>query len=205
MENWTILFFIIVAQGFFLSFLIVAAKNTNQQANIFLSALIFFFSLILLSWIGFSNGFFIKHIRFSFMYIPFPYLIGPLFLFYIKSMFRKFKPIDFMHLFPFILFIIYLLPYYILTDDQKISIAKERSMGQILWNYENLKFAFYYLDKGSFLVYGLLGFLFFKRQKTKPTFQKVSFFMRKQLHLTIIFFCIFALINAFNFILLYIR
>ncbi len=195
------IFLIITAQGFFLSFLIFF-KKPNRQANIFLSTLIFVFSLIFLFWFGIRQGFFIKHIRFNFMYMPFPYLIGPLFLFYTKSMLRKFKTKDFLHLIPFILIIIYLLPYYILTDDQKLAVAKERSLKQILWNYENVRFTFYYLDKVSFLVYSLLGYLFFKRQKTKPVFQKISFFTRKRLRLTIIFFCVFAFINVFNFILL---
>jgi len=200
MENWTILFFIIAAQGFFLSFLIIAAKNTNRQATIFLSALIFVFSLILLFWIGFWNGISARYIHFNFTYSPFPFLIGPLFLFYVKSLFQKFSRKDLIHLFLFVIVVIYFSPYYILMTEQKLSIAKGNNLEQVLWNWENLRYASYYLDLISFIGYSIYGHLFYLRQKRKPTFQKISFFTRKQLYLVVIFFDIYVLLHIFNFV-----
>jgi len=119
---WTLFYLYTGLVGIFIAFVINLKKSSNKIAN----ALISFFILL--------HSFFIIHVSLhitNLIYIlpgtlrttaTFSYLYGPLLYFYFKRNSENyiFKKSDFLHLIPFIILLIYLIPTYSLSSEDKL-------------------------------------------------------------------------------------
>jgi AraC-like DNA-binding protein len=110
--------------GVFLALLLLRRKGA-MRANIFLSLLIFLFSFYLIENVIYSSGYLRQLPHFFFATIPLTFLIGPLFYCYIRSNvlpdFRLTIKDGFL-IFPFLIEVLILLPFYTLSADIKIKI-----------------------------------------------------------------------------------
>ncbi len=107
-------------QGFFLSFLIIH-KGRKLFANRFLAALMFAFGLTLFSlWLS-DQGLYITNPKLMFTLEGIQLLLFPVYYLYAKYLegfSEKFSNFDLLHLFPFLVYKIFLLPYYFMTHEQ---------------------------------------------------------------------------------------
>lgn len=115
-----------IAQGLFLSFIIVKVKGGNHSANKLLALLVLFFSLSITSEIVGSTGLYryLPHLLHT--NAPFLTLFGPTFYFYVKELTNykySLTKKDILHLVPFAISIIILIPIYKQTGAEKISKA----------------------------------------------------------------------------------
>ena len=106
-------------QGFFLSFLILH-KGRTLFANRFLAALLFAFGLTLLSlWLS-DEGFYISNPKLMFTLEGIQLIIFPLYFLYAKyleELSNKFSKMDLFHFVPFIVYKIFLIPFYFLNQE----------------------------------------------------------------------------------------
>ena len=153
---WTLLFLAMSAQGMYLGFLILTRTKIVFQTRLYLSQFIFLFSIVLLLWIGFWNGFPEKYPHFNYLYDPPPLLLGPLLLFYIKSYFGKMSRRDLFHLLPFVLIFAWYSPFYLLSADQKSFFISNTTGVEELWRGYRIINVMYWLHSASFVFYGLI-------------------------------------------------
>jgi len=106
-------------QGFFLSFLILH-KGRKLFANRFLGALLFTFGLTLLAlWLS-DQGFYLTRPKLMYtlegiqlIIFPFYYLYAK----YLEELSVKFSKLDLLHFVPFIVYKIFLIPFYFITQE----------------------------------------------------------------------------------------
>ncbi len=114
-----------VAQGIFLSLVILGIKSGNRKANKILSLMMFFFS-IGISWDiveGTNLYYYIPHALI--LSLPFAWTLGPLIVLYINALTLhnfKYKPVQLLHFVPFLLCILAIFPFYLKSGDEKIAI-----------------------------------------------------------------------------------
>ncbi len=124
MDLITIFIILSIGQGIFLGFVLLTIKRGNISANRLLGLLLLFFAF------GISGFVFVR----SDTYKDVPFLIGvpstviflygPLFYFYVKKLTHKkikLKFPQFLHFIPFILLVIYRLPFYLSSNSNKIA------------------------------------------------------------------------------------
>ena len=130
MDLITIIILIGIGQGFFVSVLLLTLNRGNKTANRLLGILIFLFSV---SISGFAFIRTDSYKDFPFI-IGFPstviFLFGPLFYFYVKELTTgdfKLKKEDSLHIIPFIILIVYKIPFFLKGTEVKL--ASLKSMG----------------------------------------------------------------------------
>ena len=114
-------------QGIFLASLILVKRVT--KGNVFLFLLILLFSFYLFENVIYSSGYLVELPHLFLATLPLIFLIGPLFYQYIRSSLNKdfrLRPLDVVHLFPFLFELIILVPFYRLDENIKI-LVYERS------------------------------------------------------------------------------
>jgi len=122
---WIVLLFLGFAQGIFLSAVLFFNPRTSSGPNKVLAALMMSFSLIIGEQILVYSQI---HLQFPHIYrttIALPLLIGPLFLFYAKSLTDnsfELKKENYLHLLPFGLLMLYLIPYYLSPGEMKLQL-----------------------------------------------------------------------------------
>lgn len=124
---WDLVHLLGAAQGFFIAIVFLFQKRGNPIANRFLGVLLLIFSLRLLEIVAFWTKYLIVFPHFSLVSFPFSYLIGVVFYFYCKHLTTdnlKFDRRFWLHALPFIIVIIYMLPYYMLSEEIKLRIIK---------------------------------------------------------------------------------
>jgi len=119
LSYWHIIIAALAAQGLFLAFLILVRKSKVLPGRLYLSLFIFLYSVMLLLWVGFWKDYPSRYPHFNYLYDPIPLLLGPLFFFFIKSQFELLKQKDIVHIFPFLLAILWYMPFYLLSVEQK--------------------------------------------------------------------------------------
>ncbi|WP_299530497.1 AraC family transcriptional regulator [Ulvibacterium sp.] len=133
-DAWSALLLFGLLQGLFLSILL-ATGVSKKKSKYFLVSLIVILSLNLLNYLVINSTLYTMIPHFTHLSLPFLFLIGPLFLYYIKSILSArfiLKLSDLLHTLPFLLAVIYMLPFFILTGDGKITLIQNqiRSDGQ---------------------------------------------------------------------------
>ena len=115
--------------GFYIAFILHFNKKVESVAKILISSFIFIHSIFILHI--FFN---ITKYQFQFPHTYristiFSFLYGPLLYLYFKRITAQYelKKIDFLHFIPTLLFIVYLIPSYTMTADQKLEIMLGRS------------------------------------------------------------------------------
>ena len=126
---WSLMYLYVALIGFYVSVIIHFNKKVDGIAKILISSFIFI------------HSFFIFHIclnltnyqyRFPHSYLMstcFSFLYGPLLYFYFKRITKqyRFKKKDLLHLIPTALFLIYILPTYVLSEEEKLTLMVGRT------------------------------------------------------------------------------
>jgi AraC-like DNA-binding protein len=124
MDLVSIIILIGIAQGIFFGVLLLTLKRGNKKSNLLFGILMILFSVSI-------SGF--EMIRLNlFEKLPFligttytvVFLFGPLYFFYVKSLTDKnfrLRKRKLLHFLPFVLFLLYKLPFYIKSPEEKIS------------------------------------------------------------------------------------
>ncbi len=129
---WSFLYLYVALIGFYIAAILHFNKKIDQAAKVLISCFVFIHSLFILHiCLNITN----YHFRFPHSYLmstSFSFLYGPLLYFYFKRITQQyvFKKTDVLHLIPTIVLFLYLLPTYLLSGSDKLSIMLERiSMG----------------------------------------------------------------------------
>ena len=124
MDLVTVIILIGIGQGFFVSVLLLTLNRGNKTANRLLGILMIMFSLSISGFVFVRTD---SYKDFPFV-IGLPstviFLFGPLFYFYVKELTAgqfKFTKKDILHLVPFILLIIYKLPFFFKSTGEKLA------------------------------------------------------------------------------------
>lgn len=154
-DTWTSLFLFAAAQGLFLSVILFLKKERNTSV---LAVMVLMFSVTLVEYVFFWTGY-----RFTFPHLnnismPLFFLYGPLLLILIETHYGIRKPIKeyWIHFIPFLLLLIYYLPYYVMGTEEKLVFAS----GQV--QFSELRFLFIraipWLQIVSLFAYTLIAF-----------------------------------------------
>lgn len=125
---WAIIFLIAAGQGVFLSLLLVLR---NAKKNALLSVFTLLFSLTLGHYVTFWAGLFPEYPHLIGLSNTLPWLFGPVLYFYVWQQCKEKPKLNYrtiLHFVPFLIHLIYSLPYYILGASAKLSIAQQASL-----------------------------------------------------------------------------
>ena len=122
-DTWTSLFLLASAQGLFLGIMLLSSKN---HSKIILGIISLLFSITLVEYVFFWTGY-----RYVFPHLnrisdPYFFLFGPLIYYYSRSQIEPFslkRSSNWIHLLPFVLLLIMILPYYLLGSEEKIKLS----------------------------------------------------------------------------------
>lgn len=117
-----------IIQGFFLGISLLTIKRGNQKANRVLSILMILIALHLINSIFFSTGYFKKIPQLLVVGRPYVFLFGPIFYIYVKILTAKnliLDKKDFLHFLPFLFHVIYIVPFFVLNNEDKIALFEE--------------------------------------------------------------------------------
>ena len=128
MDLITIIILIGIVQGFFVSVLLLTLNRGNKTANHLLGILVILFSLSISGFVFVRTN---SYKNFPFL-IGIPstviFLFGPLFYFYVKELTSgefSFKKERVLHFIPFLVLIIYRIPFYLKSPIGKLASLKE--------------------------------------------------------------------------------
>lgn len=163
LDGWSVFFMLASAQVFFLS--IVFFLKRNSQPEILLNLIVLLFSITLVEYVAFWTNY-----RFEFSHInrissAFPFLFGPLFYLYIRSFLRGdiLSKNDSLHVIPFLLNLVLLVPYYISSAETKVGMIVNRQLfpfeNETLLNiFSSINFLLPILMSIHLILYTYLGF-----------------------------------------------
>ena len=119
-----VLFFLGAFQGFLLSVFLFSIKS-NKISNIFLGILTLCWGLILIGFPLQDYGIFVKYPHLLRIIPNLLFLISPLLYLYIKYLISDIKKIsssDMLHALPFLIYTLFLIPFYILSGPAKLDL-----------------------------------------------------------------------------------
>lgn len=159
-DIWSLIYLYIAFIGFYIATVINLNKKIDNIAKVLISGFIFIHSFFILHWVFYSTNYVFEFPHSYLMSTPFSLLYGPLLYFYFKRITRqyRFKRKDSVHLLPTVLLLIYLIPVYSLSEDDKLGILLERAA--IEETYSNYVF----LIISSLKLISLIGYGFFIRK-----------------------------------------
>lgn len=109
--------------GLFIAIVINFKKSTNRIGNFLIGLFVFLHSLFIINSTLYITNYMYKVPQTLFITLSFSYLYGPLLYFYFKSITENyiFRKKDLLHLLPTIAIIIYSIPVYLLSAEEKLS------------------------------------------------------------------------------------
>ena len=155
------------ANGLFLSLVTLKIKTENSTANKFLAALLFVLTLVVGSSVLIYSKLYSSIPIILGLFLPFHYLIGPLFYFYISSLTQpgfRIKNKHLLHFTPFIICIASWIPFLFLETAEKLSLTA----GYINHNLRNPEFTLRFVFRWThILVYLFLSGLILIKHKRR--------------------------------------
>lgn len=115
--------------GFYIAFMLLFNKKVDTMAKVLISSFVFIHSIFILHiFLNISK----YQLQFPHAYrlsTAFSFLYGPLLYLYFKRITQqyKFKKIDLLHFLPTLIFIVYLIPGYLMSADQKLEVILGRA------------------------------------------------------------------------------
>ncbi|MEP1095865.1 MAG: helix-turn-helix domain-containing protein [Cyclobacteriaceae bacterium] len=129
-DFWSLLLAFGVFQGLLL-LLILLSYRKNSSIN-FLVGLLFVLILNLFNYLLIRTNLFVEFPHLTHLFIPLMYLIGPIYYWYIKSVLVPNYHISsrnyFFHSIPFLLAILFLLPFYLLGGSEKVNLIEDQNL-----------------------------------------------------------------------------
>jgi len=128
---WSLVCLYVSLIGFYISALINFNKKIDRVARLLISSFVFIHSVYILHIFIFLTNMQLQYPHTHLMSGPFNFLFGPLLYFYFKRITQqyRFKKRDLLHLIPTVLMIIYLIPQYALSKEEKLDILLDRASG----------------------------------------------------------------------------
>ncbi|WP_222983877.1 helix-turn-helix domain-containing protein [Flagellimonas meishanensis] len=126
LDIWSALLVFGLLQGLFLSIVLITGF-TNKKPKYFLISLIVIVSLNLFNYLIIISELYAKVPHLSYLSLPLLFLIGPFFLYYIRSIIDprlRLKLSDLLHALLFLLAVVFMLPFFMLPGDIKIELLR---------------------------------------------------------------------------------
>ncbi|HMT28533.1 MAG TPA: helix-turn-helix domain-containing protein [Bacteroidia bacterium] len=120
-DTWTTIFLFAAIQGIFVSVVLLFIKKENRFNNSLISLIILLFSITLIEYVLYWTHYQLYFPHVISISAAFPFLTGVILWYYFRNIFEK-KRIslnDFVHLLPFLIYVIYLLPVYLSSAEVK--------------------------------------------------------------------------------------
>lgn len=197
---WSFLYMYVALIGLYTIIVIFFNKRIDNSARFLLSGFILIHSTFIL-----NLCFNITNIQYIFphsylMSTGFSFLYGPLLYFYLKrtTTHYKFKRKDLIHLLPTLLFLIYILPIYLMSAQDKLNLMLGRSAdGQIATDSAYLQLIVV-LKLASLVIYGFYSHkLYLASKRTQQLPKSTSLWQRNiyAIHLTyVVSYAIYGLV-----------
>ncbi len=135
MKIISILFLVSAIHGFFLVTIILThGKRHILKGNIFLAMLLIIVSGYLLREYLYLEGYFELLPHLMAVFVPFLYLLGPIYYHYIQFSIDpdfRFRKVDLVHLLPAVVCFLIILPFYMKTADEKLLIYSAPAPGKL--------------------------------------------------------------------------
>lgn len=113
------------AQGVLLAAALLTIKRGNRTANRLLAAFIAVMAVLVSGALVFTTRYVLAYPHLSYLHHPFLYLVAPLLFLYVRTLTSgqdRFARKDWLHLLPFALCVVYLLPFYLQSADAKLAV-----------------------------------------------------------------------------------
>jgi len=135
-DIWSFLYIYVAFIGFYIVIVINLNKRIDRVARLLIGTFVLIHSIFIVHICLFMTNF---QYRFPHTYLMsgfFSFLFGPLLYFYFKRITEQyqFKKKDLLHLLPTVLMLIYLVPVYLLSADDKLQLLLDKASG---YNSEN--------------------------------------------------------------------
>ncbi|MFH6602057.1 helix-turn-helix domain-containing protein [Maribacter algicola] len=130
---WSFLYLYVALIGFYIALIINFNRKIDRVARILISAFIFIHSIFIFNICINISNYQYQYPHSYLMSTSFSFLYGPLLYFYFKRITQQytFKKTDLLHLLPTLLFLIYIIPIYGLSGQEKLHIMLESAeLGQ---------------------------------------------------------------------------
>lgn len=113
--------------GIFMVAMLFAKKNLDRTSVLLIGCFVVFHSLFMLHVSMFISNYNLKFPHLFYASTPFSFLYGPLLYFYYKRVVQNYslKLKDTLHLIPTIILIVWLVPYFLLSESQKFNLQFE--------------------------------------------------------------------------------
>lgn len=136
-NSWTSIFLLAAIQGVFVSLVLLIGKKQNQFANSMLALLLLLFSITLFEYVLYWSNYLAYLPHFMSLSEGFPFLFGVILFLYFRNVFekRKIEKQDFLHLLPFLFFLVYMLPRYISFAEVKLLWIQGKSAAPSFFHY----------------------------------------------------------------------
>jgi len=124
----TIVIILGIVQGFFLGIILLSIKRGNRKANRVIGVLLILFAYSITPMVFIKTGVYFNYPHLLKTAQPLLFLFGPLFLLYTKILTDRkyyFNWIQLWHLIPFIVFVLYLIPVFIMSGNEKVEYLKD--------------------------------------------------------------------------------
>lgn len=162
--------------GFYIAVMINLNKNTDLVARALISSFIFIHSFFILHICLNITNYQYEFPHSYLMSTSFSFLYGPLLYFYFKRISQqyKFKKLDVLHLIPTILFLIYVIPIYLMSSEEKLNMMLNRTSEN--FNGADSKYVgvIVILKLVSLITYGYFIRKVYSRSKTKKNLSHSS-------------------------------
>jgi len=139
-NTWVIFLLFSSIIGIFIAIILNLQKNRNKSANLLIALFVLFHSILIADFGFYFSNYSYQLPHSLFLSTTFSLLYGPLLYFYFKKTVSnyKFKTVDLLHLMPSLVLLVYILPFYLLTTNEKL---------HLLLNFEK-----YLVTGGSYIV-----------------------------------------------------
>src|SRR5436190_11048889 len=121
------------AQGVLLALGLLTTSAGRRTANRLMAALTLTISIAVSGAVLLTTNYVFAYPHLSRLHQPFVFLAAPLLFLYVRELTareQKFERKDFLHFIPFVVCLVYLLPYYLQTGSQKIQILVSEFLQQ---------------------------------------------------------------------------
>lgn len=136
------------AQGLLLTLALLTVKRGNRLANKLLAGLTLSIAIIVTGSVLITTNYFFVYPHLSRVHHPFVFLAGPLLFLYIRTITAgnsRLNKKDLLHFVPFLFVLVYLLPYYFQSRDDKVKFL-------VAEFYQNSLGQWYYIRSSIFIV-----------------------------------------------------
>jgi len=141
-DTWTIIFLFAGIQGLFVALVLFFVRKENRFNNNLLALLIFLFSVTLIEYVLYWTHYIQWFPHMMNVSAPFPFLFGVLLYYYFNHIFEapKKNKVNLLHLLPFLIYFLFLLPYYLSTASTKQEWLHGNMMAPSLFHWPGISF-----------------------------------------------------------------